>query len=171
MRVTAPLCAVAVATALLVEARPARAAGTIREPGAHPDYAFEAEPHFFFGFPPPGHVAGQGFGPGFRGTVTLLQNGFVKSINDSIGLGFGLDWIAFTNKKTSIWVPIVLQWNFWFTRRVSVFGEPGFGFYLGNTTGVRPDISGGARFGLTDSIAVTARVGYPALSLGVSFLL
>jgi hypothetical protein len=171
MKAAAVLCPVALAAALLAEARPARADSTISQPGAHPSYAFEAEPHFFFGLPPPGQVAGQGFGPGFRGTVTLLQNGLVKSIDDSVGLGFGADWIAFTNKKASIWVPIVLQWNFWLTQRVSVFGEPGVGFYLGNTTGVRPDISGGARFALTQSIAVTARVGYPAFSLGVSFLL
>lgn len=171
MKAAACLCSVALAAAWMAAARPARAESTIRQPGTHPSYVFEAEPHFFFGLPPPGHAAGQGFGPGFRGTVTLLQNGFVKSIDDSVGLGFGADWIAFTNKKTSIWVPIVLQWNFWLTERISVFGEPGFGFYLGNTTGIRPDVSGGARFAITRSIAVTARAGYPAFSLGVSFLL
>ena len=59
-------------------------------------------------------------GVGFRGTLELVDNGFISSINNSVGLGFGVDW---TKKRT--WIPIVMQWNFWLSRNWSVFGEPG----------------------------------------------
>ena len=55
------------------------------------------------------------------------------------------------------------------SRNWSVFGEPGGGFYLGNANGARPAIYAGARFHLAEKIALTARVGYPAMSLGASF--
>ncbi len=163
----------ALAGALLVvlTAPSAAAESLIKQPGAHPDYHFEAEPHFMFGLAPPGGKAGRGFGPGFRGTIELVDNGFVKTINNTVGIGFGADWLAFSNKATSVWVPIVMQWNFWLSEHWSVFGEPGFGFYLGNATGVRPAFAGGARLNFNDSIALTFRVGYPAASVGVSFLL
>ncbi len=167
------LAATALATGSLVllAASPAAAESRIKQPGAHPDYHFEAEPHFMFGVDPPGPTAGQGFGPGFRGTIELVDNGFIASINNSVGLGLGFDWIAFSKKSTSIWVPIVMQWNFWLSDHWSVFGEPGFGFYLGNATGIRPVGAGGVRLHFNDTIALTLRAGYPTLSLGLSFLL
>lgn len=142
----------------------------IKQPGRHPDYSFEAEPHVFFGFDPPGASASKGYGPGFRGTVELVDNGFIKSINNTVGIGFGFDWIAFESKKQAVWVPVVMQWNFWLSRNWSVFGEPGGGVWLGNAKGVRGALYGGARFHFSEKIALTARVGYPALSLGCSFV-
>ena len=139
----------------------------IRQPGRHPDYSFEAEPHAFFGFKSPNRHGG--WGPGFRGTIEIIDNGFIKSINNTVGLGFGIDWIAFNNDKDVFWVPIVMQWNFWLSRNWSVFGEPGWGFYLGNDTGSRFTMSGGGRFHFSDTIALTLRVGYPGASAGLSF--
>jgi hypothetical protein len=166
-----PPLAVLVLLALVSVSRAARAdESTIKQPGRHPDYTFEAEPHVFFGFHPPGGSAASGFGPGFRGTVEIVDNGFISSINNTVGLGFGMDWIAFSKGKTAIWVPIVMQWNFWLSRNWSVFGEPGGGFYLGNATGVRPAIYGGGRFHFSDKLALTLRVGYPAISAGLSFV-
>jgi hypothetical protein len=77
----------------------------------------------------------------------------VKSINDSVAIGFGLDimhyeggysgyygWSGYCFNKprdcpgyyagydTSFWAvqfPVVMQWNFWLTDKWSVFGEPG----------------------------------------------
>jgi hypothetical protein len=123
------------------------------------------------GFEPPGSTAGKGFGLGFRGSVELAHDGFIKTADDSVGLGFGFDWIAFPekDKKTSIFVPLVLQWNFWLSRRWSVFAEPGAGFYLGNATGVRGAIYGGGRLRVTDRLALTLRVGYPTFSAGASY--
>jgi len=165
----ASLAVIAVA---LFAARSARAdQSVIKHPGQHPDYSFEAEPHLFFGFDPPGKAASQGFGPGFRGTIELVDNGFIKKINNTVGIGFGADWIAFGGDKTAVWVPVVMQWNFWLSRNWSVFGEPGGGFWLGNASGARPAIYGGARFHFVEKLALTFRVGYPALSVGLSFAL
>jgi len=161
-----------VVSASLFTARTARAdQSVIKHPGQHPDYSFEAEPHLFFGFDPPGKAASQGFGPGFRGTIELVDNGFIKKINNTVGIGFGADWIAFGGDKTAVWVPVVMQWNFWLSRNWSVFGEPGGGFWLGNASGARPAFYGGARFHFVDKLALTLRVGYPALSVGLSFAL
>ena len=169
---SARISAAAAAGLLLLAARSAQAdQSRIKQPGVHPDYHFEAEPHFMFGLDPPGGKAGRGFGPGFRGTIELVDNGFITSINNTIGIGFGFDWIAFSHKATSVWVPIVMQWNFWLSDNWSVFGEPGFGFYLGNATGVRGVGAVGVRLHFNDTIALTLRAGYPAFSAGLSFLL
>ncbi len=155
---------------LLVSPR-ADAESLIKFPGRHPDYSFEAEPHFVFGFDPPGDRAGRGYGPGFRGTVELIDNGFIRAINNTVGIGFGADCLCFDSGKTSVWVPIVMQWNFWLTDSWSVFGEPGGGFYLGNATGARPALYAGGRYHFSNTLALTLRLGYPAISAGVSFVL
>jgi hypothetical protein len=140
--------------------RPAFAQSTIKQPGAHPQYFFEAEPHLSAGlFDPPGFGAGTGLGVGFRGTVELLREGFIPKLNDSVGIGFGLDYLRYdgwqgprgvceqfvtgpsgvpicVRASTSIdhvnyfFVPVVMQWNFWLHRKWSVFGEPGLAFYV-----------------------------------------
>jgi hypothetical protein len=134
---------------------------TIKLPGAHPDYVFEAEPHAliapFDKFQP---------GVGFRGTIEIVDNGFVKTINNTIGIGFGADWT-----KDHFRVPIVMQWNFWLSRNWSVFGEPGGLIDFGKKTRPQPAIYAGGRFHFTDRITLTMRVGHPTASVGVSFLL
>jgi hypothetical protein len=168
--------------------RPAAAASIITHPGDHPKYSFEAEPHLAFA-----PFRNGGFGPGFRGTLVLVDNGFVSSINNSIGLGFGVDWIFFgdhcqgpiangrCNNARDVILPVVLQWNFWLHPNWSVFGEPGVAFHLlgGGGDHFAFDwftIYGGGRYHFNDSIALTMRVGAPFLhenviSIGVSFLL
>jgi hypothetical protein len=66
-----------------------------------------------------------------------------------------------------------MQWNFWLTPQWSVFGEPGLSLYWFNfrSLGVSPALFVGARFQLSDVLSITVRLGYPTLSLGVSFLL
>jgi hypothetical protein len=155
--------ALALAAPTLIVTAPARAdTSVIKLPGAHPDYVFEAEPHAlvspFDAFRP---------GLGFRGTVELVDNGFVKTINNTVGIGFGADWA-----KDHFRVPVVMQWNFWLSRNWSVFGEPGglldFG---GKKTSAHPAIYAGGRFHFTDRVTLTLRVGHPTASVGVSFLL
>lgn len=147
----------------LLAAAPAALAdvSTIKLPGAHPDYVFEAEPHLlvapFDDFRP---------GVGFRGTFELVDNGFVSRINNTVGLGFGADW-----SKDHFRVPIVMQWNFWLSRNWSVFGEPGGVLDFGKKFRPRPAIYAGGRFHFTDRITLTMRVGHPTASVGVSFLL
>ena len=61
----------------------------IKNPGDHPAYRFEAEPHGLIGFGGPFRHGNADLGAGFRGTIILLDNGFVKTINNSVGIGFG----------------------------------------------------------------------------------
>jgi len=164
------VCSVGVAAFLLTMSLggTALAENIVRDPERHPHHAFEAEPHALLS---PWHRHGDLVpGVGFRGTVTLAHEGFIRSINDSVGLGFGLDWTRY-----HAYVPLVLQWNFWLTERWSVFAEPGVAIHWTEERfrRARPDFTvyGGARVRLADRVALTFRAGYPAISLGVSFLL
>lgn len=135
---------------------------TIKRPGAHPAYVFEAEPHLivapFDEFAP---------GVGFRGTIELVDNGFINTINNTVGIGFGVDW---TNDNLRI--PVVMQWNFWLSRNWSVFGEPGGLVRLHNHEVLpEPAFYAGGRFHFSDYVTLTMRIGHPTASVGVSFLL
>jgi hypothetical protein len=68
---------------------------------------------------------------------------------------------------------VVMQWNFWLHDRWSVFGEPGLAVYVldGGDLGLAPVFQAGGRFHFSDRLTLTLRLGYPAFSLGVSFLL
>jgi len=168
-------------------------------------YDFELEPHLVFGTDPPGPGVGSGVGVGVRGSVVVAPDGFIRNLNDSVAVGFGLDFGHYTRswafqgyrdqclhfetgpngtsvctEVTSngytynyVYMPVVMQWNFWLTRRWSVFGEPGLNvYYLGNHGfDVSPAIYVGGRLKIADSITLTARLGYPTFSLGVSFML
>ena len=72
-----------------------------------------------------------------------------------------------------VFVPVVLQWNFWFTDRLSAFGEPGVNVYfLGNHGfAAGPALYIGGRFRIADRITLTARLGYPTIGIGVSFMM
>lgn len=72
-----------------------------------------------------------------------------------------------------LFLPVVMQWNFWFTDRWSAFGEPGINlYYLGNHgLGAGAALYLGGRFRLSDRITITARLGYPTLGVGVSFMM
>jgi hypothetical protein len=136
-----------------------------RDVDNHPHHAFELEPHFLLA-PLFDHGAP---GVGVRGTVTLLDRGFIDSVNDTVGLGFGADWTEDTT-----WVPIVLQWNFFLSENWSVFAEPGAALRLRDDFRDRgPDFTvyGGARFHFSQNVTLTMRVGHPAFALGLSFLI
>jgi hypothetical protein len=190
---------IAIAALVATLAAPARAdTPTLKQPGDHPRYTFEAEPHLLLGvLNPPGPGQDFGFGAGFRGTLTLVRNGFIKSINNSIGIGFGFDWLYY-NRGSYICTepsantpngqlclahkydtanyfdfPVVMQWNFWLTRHWSVFGEPGGEFRLVSPGKDRfdPLVFVGGRYQLSDTVSLTLRVGYPSFSAGASFFL
>ena len=75
---------------------PAFAQSTIRNPGAHPNYVVELEPHALVGpMDPPGNTRGTGLGAGLRVTIPIVQNGFIQTINNSVGISFGLDWLHY----------------------------------------------------------------------------
>ena len=141
----------------------------IKTPSDHPAYRFEAEPHGLLGYGGPFGGGAANLGAGFRGTIIIVDNGFIPSINNSVGIGFGAD--IFFGHGT-FFVPIVMQWNFWLTNHWSVFGEPGIGFAANPEAGrdvVHPAVFGGARYHFNDKISLTLRIGYPSLSVGASF--
>lgn len=72
-----------------------------------------------------------------------------------------------------IYIPIVVQWNLGFTRRFSAFAEPGVDLYHLGDHGFSavPALYIGGRVQLSDRIALTGRLGYPTLAIGLSFLL
>jgi hypothetical protein len=166
------LLAAAAVSAALARAPLARADehSIIRDPGDHPSYVFEAEPHLLLGFAGPFEGREAGPGVGFRGTFHIAD-GFIKSINDTVGVGFGIDIVP-TSPETRVLVPIVLQWNFWLSTHWSVFGEPGVAIAsAGPWSPFDPFIFYvGGRYHFTERIALTMRIGYPDASVGASFL-
>jgi hypothetical protein len=144
----------------------------IKNPGDHPSYRFEAEPHGLIGFGGPFRGGKGEPGVGFRGTVIIVDNGFVKTINNSVGISFGAD-VFFTRGQATLFLPVAMQWNFWLSPHWSVFGEPGLGLAPARDRGrdvLHPAFWAGGRYHFNDKIALTMRLGYPAFSIGASFL-
>lgn len=169
----------------------------IKNPGQHADYSFEAEPHLlldFWGVPGPGD--GTGFGLGFRGSIPIVDNGFIKTINNSVAISFGVDWMRYDVdnwcgrywKKRDVYcgsddnfnifrLPVAMQWNFFLSENWSVFGEPGLALRINDDhfdDNVDLDFVffAGGRFHFNDRVSLTMRLGWPsALSVGVSFFL
>jgi hypothetical protein len=176
----------------------------IKNAGDHARYSVEIEPHFATSFISP--LGGSnGLGLGGRFSIPILNNGFIPNINNSIAIGFGVDWLHYNGcyrqyaywgcgNINSFWFPGVMQWNFYFTERWSAFGEIGAAMYYANwgddcwvytaPNGQRSTICGnspshfnadfvfqiGGRFHASEKVAITARIGYPYFSIGVSFL-
>jgi hypothetical protein len=141
------------------QSRTCLAQSTIRNPGDHIDYVAELEPHFLLGLDPPGDTSGTGFGLGLRATIPIVKNGFISTINNSVGITFGLDWLRYSGQDVAygpcvqwipgpnstlictrvgspyggaadyIYLPVAMQWNFWLHQQFSVFGEPGLVIY------------------------------------------
>jgi hypothetical protein len=165
------LAVLAGTAALIVPALANADESIIKNPDDHPLYRFEAEPHGLLGFGGPFERGRTELGAGFRGTIIILDNGFVKTINNSVGIGFGGD-IFFGHGV--LYIPVVMQWNFWLTTHWSVFGEPGIGIAANPEAGrdvFGPVIMVGGRYHFNDRISLTMRIGYPSISVGASFFL
>jgi hypothetical protein len=194
---------------------PARA--QISQPGSHPDYSVELEPHLLLGSDE--FWGSDGVGLGARISIPVIDNGPVTSINDNFAIGFGFDWSRFDGNCAdwgpwwpgappppgglppggpppgaydctgdTFWFPAVAQWNFFFTRSISAFGEGGLAVRYStwgadypcaggicrpsfHDLGVDPLFFVGARFLVAKSFGITVRLGWPYLSVGASFLL
>lgn len=158
------IAGLAVAAALLCAPKQALAdRSTIKSDTDHPSYFFEAEPHLVLA---PFHKHG-GFGAGFEGTFNVADQGFINRVNDSVGVGFGVNWA--TNEDFLL--SAAMQWNFWLSENWSVFGEPGIGIRAHKNPDLWPHLGAGGRFHFTPNVTLTMRVGFPVFSVGVSFLL
>lgn len=197
------------ASALLV-CETASAQSVIKRPGAHPRYSVEIESHLVFQWTNR-FGADDGFGPGARVNIPFLDNGPISKINNNMAVSFGLDvtfgdndcrwwWNRFDRdlwlrradcSVTEVWLPVAVQWNFFLTPVISVFGEPGLAIahrrwdwewycdpgrnaiceYDESDTDLEFVFWGGARFMFSDSIGATVRIGTPYISAGINFLL
>jgi hypothetical protein len=116
------------------------AGAQIKEPGQHPMYSVEIDPHLLFQYGDRA-TGKQGLGLGVRASIPFVHNGPVPSINNNIGLSFGADLAFFGGDEIcrrrgvqffaddcsawNLWFPATAQWNFFLTPVVSVFGELG----------------------------------------------
>jgi hypothetical protein len=182
------LFALAVLVALVAD-WPARADDTVKHPGDHPAYNVEAEPHLLLGWDDV--YASDGYGIGARFSIPIVDNGFVSSINNSVAIGFGLDllhydscWYNAPCSANYIHIPVVMQWNFYVAHRWSVFGEPGLVIFHGffedcpsniscpgrpRVTSLEPALYLGGRYHFNDKMSLTMRIGFPSISVGLSF--
>jgi hypothetical protein len=197
----------AATTVVMLLALASPSAAQIKNPGDHPDYSVELEPHFVFQWDGR-YWADDGIGFGARVGIPIIKNGPIRTINNSLAIGVGFDWVHFggncfryyfngNNVVGPGWdcsgnefhIPVVGQWNFYFTKVVSLFGEVGFaishakfdipcgpgfnGPNCGSWSETDPSFvfAVGPRFQIADSIAFTLRLGTPYMSAGVSFFL
>jgi hypothetical protein len=194
-------CFLGVAVALFVTAS---ASAQIRSPRSHSHYGVELEPHLVVQWADEPYWNDTGIGVGLRASIPVLQDGPISTINNSLAVGFGLDWAHFDGcgpfndlcDANDFWIPLVLQWNFFLTRAISIFGELGLALqyskldWAGDIPRNCARVNGvnvcsndvddldvelvlwlGARFALSDNVAFTLRLGTPSLLLGVSFFL
>jgi len=183
---------------------PALASAQIKQPGDHRLYNVELEPHLVIEWNDVTPCSNDGFGPGFRASIPFLDNGPIPRINNNMAIGVGLDWAhysyncyhAFYNgadlNADVFTLPVVVQWNFFLTHSISVFGEGGLVFrhtrwdYAYNSapqgcinadgfcTSSRSDsgldltLAAGGRFMVSDSVGFLLRLGFPYVSAGVS---
>jgi hypothetical protein len=153
-------------------------------------YPLEVDVHGSFGAD---NVYGDtGLGAGLRISLPLVAGWLGRNVSDNLAISFGADVLNYQNcyyanqcGATYLVLPVAAQWNVFFARRVSVFGEGGVflyrGFYEGcgpgsgdcNTPanfGVLPTLALGVRVRIARDVALLARLGYPTSTIGVSFL-
>ncbi|HTM43347.1 MAG TPA: hypothetical protein VL137_00255 [Polyangiaceae bacterium] len=162
--------------------RSANAQNLIKNPTAHPHYSVELEPHLALD----DAFGNDAFGVGMQAAIPIVDPGFVSTINNSVAIGFGLDWMTarrycagpYCYRSNHILLPVVMQWNFWFTPNWSAFGEPGLTFHIdddnspyNDTFYIHPAFEVGGRYNFNDKVALTLRVGVPVFTFGASFFL
>ena len=183
------------------------ASAQINRSGGHRKYSAEIEPHLVLQWSNTPGWNNDGIGVGLRGSIPVIESGPVTTINNSLAVGFGLDWAHFGDQcdygyfknnyngacgGDTFWLPVVLQWNFYFSDLISAFPELGLAlehssfdfdgnFCGGGNNRYACGWSGGThlelvfwlgiRFHLADSVALTLRLGTPSVLIGASFFL
>ncbi len=162
----------------------AHAETIIKRPSEHPNYRAELEPHLsLIPWRPVAYrrtyrrdaFRDWEVGAGFRATIEIADPAFIPKLNNTIGITFGADITGCPGCYGGYWymrAPVGLQWNFWLFKRFNAFAE----------FGVQPLVQrffdatyfdffaqAGGRVMFSDKAAFTFRVGYPYITLGVSF--
>lgn len=170
-----------IATIAAVLSLPALAQAQIKQPGAHPKYSVELEPHFVFQWAGgPRYFGDDGIGVGLRASIPLIDNGPIDTINNSMGITFGLDWLHhdfdydcyyfgpndnlcrdWDFEANAFWLPVAMQWNFFVHKRISVFGEVGLAIEHVRWNWVRPCPGGPGLCEFDDSDTDVEFVFYP----------
>lgn len=191
-------------TLLSLRTQPAYAVNVIRQPGQHPQYEWELEPHLALDWDGH-HQLDNGFGPGVHAAIPFMHQGPISTINNNMAIKFGFDlmfhdcdnhywnrWDGYNYdcSATSIMFPVALQWNFYITDIITVYGEPGIAlrhywwsadFRSGNCPGnvctwkdsetyMLPYFGAGAKFMFGRTAGLNVRLGYPQVTIGASLL-
>ena len=201
---TTLLLALLFAVSVLFASRIAEA--QIKQPGAHPDYSLELDPHLVIQHAHGPFFDDEGIGLGLRASIPFVRNGPIPQINNNVGISFGGD-IAFFGSDfgcrsrgnallgddcdgSDLWLPVTFQWNFFFTKVVSAFFEPGLAVTYWRRSWIEDCGDGnfcertasdldlaefvvflGGRFLFTERAGMTVRIGWPYVSVGGTFLL
>lgn len=186
---------------LLASAAIARA--DIKSSESHPDV--EIGPHLVLQWADEPAWDDDGIGLGVHAGIPVIDRGPVTTINNSLAIGFGLDWAHFDDacgpyaldpgddcSANDFWLPVYVQWNFFFSDLISAFpslglaieyenwdsvacgGNPNRNWYWcgdGDDVDVELVLWLGVRFHLAKSFALTLQLGTPSLLLGASFFL
>jgi len=196
--------ALSIPSSVLLFAPTAGAESIIKQPGNHPHYSWELEPHMALDWDGH-HELNSGFGPGVHVAIPIMHQGPITTINNNMAIKFGMDltfhdcnrgyWGNWNNYQydcsaTSILLPVALQWNFYLTDIITVYGEPGIAirhywssqeFPGGNCPGgictwhnsetyALPYFGMGAKFMFGRSAGLNVRLGYPHATIGASIL-
>jgi len=117
-------------------------------PGAHPSYSVELEPHGIIQWDvePSNHT---GFGLGLRASIPVVKSGPITTVNNSLAIAFGFDWahagschVGRVNyddcSVDNFEVPVVVQWNFFFTVSSASWSSSGSTFVTRVGVGRQP---------------------------------
>src|SRR4029077_13409058 len=81
---------------MVLAATGARADDTIKHPGDHPKYSVEIEPHGSWGWRHYYYTPNDGFGLGVRFAIPVVKTGCAPSINNSVAISSGVDWLHYS---------------------------------------------------------------------------
>ena len=136
---------------------------------------------------------GVGLATGVRLGIPLVTNGFISKLNNAVYLSVGADFYYlryFRGDPTGpdrrgygpgFGFPIALHWEFYFTEKLSAFGEVGANIFIGPWVfddnsregfGAYPGawflFAVGGKFHINENFALMVRLGTPYAAVGMS---
>jgi hypothetical protein len=126
---------------------------------------------------------------GGRVSFPIVQNGFIKNLNNAVHITTGADFGVFHHKYCaggdcdgytafSLFIPVMMNWEFYFTDKWSAFGEAGVAIYPHFVPkkygGLDWPVWGwfaadvGGRMHLRDNLALVLRLGSYGALFGVT---